>query len=130
MRNGVHTTSTRARVGCCPVIGRLLVLGLLATAITFGTAFAQAPQPEATPNPPQPQTQPQPQPQTETPQTQQWQNEGCRDMMVQMLEQLRQKAIQVEDSIEQQTGEPDQRVQVRRGELRALRQEIRSVERA
>ncbi|HSV99577.1 MAG TPA: hypothetical protein VLI39_05350 [Sedimentisphaerales bacterium] len=121
MRNGVHTTSTRARVGLDPVVRHLLIFGLASLAILACTALAQPPEPEE----PTPEAQPQVEPQ----QMRQWQMEGSRDILSRLLEQLRQKAAQTEQSLQKQADEPDRAAQIRRGELLALRQQIRNLER-
>jgi len=55
--------------------------------------------------------------------------EGSRDVLSRLLEQLRQKAAQAEQSLQEQADESDRAAQTRRGELLALRQQIRSLER-
>lgn len=86
MRNGVHTTSTRARVGFTPCGSPSVGLRPRVLAILAGTAFAQPPQPEPSASRSRRTVEPQ--------RMEQLQNEGCRDMLVRILEQLRMKADQ------------------------------------
>ncbi|MBP8911295.1 MAG: hypothetical protein KBI32_07310, partial [Phycisphaerae bacterium] len=121
MRKGVHTTSTRTHVGFIPVVRLLLLVGLASLAILACTALAQPQGPEQ----PTPEAQPQVEPQL----MRQWQIEGSRDVLSRLLDQLRQEAAQTEQNLQEQTNEPHRTAQIRRGQLLALRQQIRSLER-